>query len=284
MVKALARRNDDLQQLQQFSVDELESLDVYGPDNMPVWGERRDFAWFVRDGFYVRSPLKVNGVTLSAGQRRKAEDEYLKRAHDRASSRGAAAAQEAAVPTDVDGLVRQSRQPALMRSATFLQFKFEDHYSLVGHETVEGLDVLRIECYPERLLSRQAGRGLLPPRGGGDGHQEREKQKDAAIATMLNKSSLITIWVEPKSQQIVQYMFNNVSLDFLPAAELIRVRNLRATMTMSRPLAGAADIWLPRGADFFFDGMVASGSIEARYRVEYSNYRRGQPPTGTGRQ
>ena len=40
---------------------------------------------------------------------------------------------------------------------------------------------------------------------------------------MMNKVSLVTIWVEPKSHQIVKYTFDNVNFDFLPAAWLLRL-------------------------------------------------------------
>ena len=32
--------------------------------NMPVWGDVREYTWFIRDGFFVRSPTKFNGVTI----------------------------------------------------------------------------------------------------------------------------------------------------------------------------------------------------------------------------
>ena len=44
-----------------------------GPARIPLWGERRDYTWYIRDGFFVRSPVKVNGVTIgeaSAGNTR----------------------------------------------------------------------------------------------------------------------------------------------------------------------------------------------------------------------
>jgi hypothetical protein len=278
MQRVIARRDENWQTLQQYSVEESERFDVNGPDNMPVWGERREYAWFVRDGYFIRSPLRVNGVTLSDGERRKAEAEYLKRAEDRDKQRakpGGASATTAGdktgVPTDVQGLIEQSRKPGVMRSAIFLRFKFEEgRYSFVGRETFEGLDVLRIEYYPERLLTREQARGLLPPRG----NANRPDPKSAAIAAMINKGSLITIWVEPVSHQIVRYEFKNASLGFLPAPELVRVEDLRSAMTMSRPIAGAPDVWLPRDIDYYFNAMVASGSLNARYRIDYRNYRK----------
>ena len=59
----------------------------------------------------------------------------------------------------------------------------------------------------------------------------------------MNKTALITLWVDPAEHQIVKYTFDNVWLDFLPGAWLVRVDDLRASMTMGQPFAG---IWLPR--------------------------------------
>src|SRR5438132_1215155 len=59
-------------------------------------------------------------------------------------------------PRDTDSLIRQARQPQFVSSAYFLRFKFEEgKYALVGHETVDGRDTLRIEYYPARLFTRE---------------------------------------------------------------------------------------------------------------------------------
>ena len=54
---------------------------------------------------------------------------------------------------DLDGLIRQTREPQFISSAYFLRFKFEEgKYALVGRETLDGRDVLRIEYYPARMF------------------------------------------------------------------------------------------------------------------------------------
>ena len=64
----------------------------------------------------------------------------------------AAAADDA--PRDVDGLLRQTRQPRFISSAYFLRFKFDEgRYALVGRERLEDRDVLRIEYYPTKLFT-----------------------------------------------------------------------------------------------------------------------------------
>ena len=39
----------------------------------------------------------------------------------------------------------------------------------------------------------------------------------------MNKTALVTLWVDPSNHQIVKYTFDNVWLDFLPGAWLVRV-------------------------------------------------------------
>src|SRR6185503_2098102 len=83
MGQVLARRDENWKKLQQYILEEREVVDVKGPTGKPVWGERRDFSWFIRDGYFIKSPIKVNGVTISDAERRKAEDQYLNRIKSR---------------------------------------------------------------------------------------------------------------------------------------------------------------------------------------------------------
>src|SRR5262249_58944110 len=79
MRQVLAARDENWKKLQQYVLDERESIDVRAAANIPVWGERREYTWFIRNGFFVRSPLKFNGVEISEGDRRKFEGGYLQR-------------------------------------------------------------------------------------------------------------------------------------------------------------------------------------------------------------
>jgi hypothetical protein len=49
--------------------------------------------------------------------------------------------------------------------------------------------------------------------------------------------------VDPKTDQILRYTFDNLHLDFLPIPWFLRLDLLRATMTMSQPFK---EVWLPR--------------------------------------
>ena len=72
MEKVLARRDDNWKKLQQYVLDEKEAVDLTGPGRFPLWGMRRDYTWFIRDGIFVRSPISADGVKLSEGDRKKA--------------------------------------------------------------------------------------------------------------------------------------------------------------------------------------------------------------------
>ena len=79
MSRVLARRDENWKKLQQYVLEERETLQVIGPGASPLYGFRRESAWFPRDGRFVKSPLRVNGVTVSEGDRRTFEDLWLKR-------------------------------------------------------------------------------------------------------------------------------------------------------------------------------------------------------------
>jgi hypothetical protein len=281
MRQVVARRDDNWKKLQQYVLDEREELDLRGPGNVRMWGEQRDYTWFIRDGFFIRSPVKFNGVTIGEDERREAEEDYLRRAQRRdARARGAGAdvppARSAAPESDsddnalsADGLIRQTRQPQFVSSAYFLRFRFDEGtYALVGREQFEGRDVLRVEYYPTKLFSndrpggRRGGRRVDP--GSKEGRQQTEMRR------LMNKVALITLWIEPASHQIVKYTFDNVDFGFLPAQWLVTVDTAKASMTMGQPFP---DVWLPRGIDVNVGLTLANGEFAFRATVSYHDYR-----------
>lgn len=278
MQKVLARRDENWKKLQQYILDEREQINVRGPSRAPIWGERRDYSWFIQDGYFVRSPVAVNGVTISDAERRKAEAEYLRRVKARDKRDRAASSDDATPPAaaggptgaqkEIGSFIRERRQPEFVESAYFLRFKFEQGtYALVGHETFNGRDVLRIEYYPTRLFSHEQD---AQQRRKAESRTNREKDFDAMLERMMNEVSLVTLWVDPTSHQIVKYTFDNVGLDFLPAAWLIRVNDLKASMTMSQPFP---DVWLPHDVDMYFSATLAVGAFDVRYHLDYHDYR-----------
>ena len=296
MQQVVARRDDNWKKLQQYVLDEREVLDLRGPGNTRMWGEEREYTWFIRDGFFIRSPLKFNGVTIGEDDRRRAEDEYLRRVQRR-DARGRQAGPENAdpdsggvgavarpdnndagadPPTDVDGVLRQVRQPQFVSSAYFLRFKFDaGTYALVGREQFEGQQVLRVEYYPTKLYQapeRQNGENGRGGRGRSKSKEEQEndKRQEEVFRRVLNKVALVTLWIEPTSHQIVKYTFDNINFDFLPGQWLVHVDSAKASMTMGQPFK---DVWLPKGIDVTASATLASGTLTFHETVTYHDYR-----------
>ena len=207
-------------------------------------GLRRDYTWFIRDGYFIRSPLSVDGVKISESDRTREEAEWLerqkareKRAAERAKARGenqASPAEEPAStpPVTVEDMLKQMREPQFVSSAYFLRFKFDPgHYALAGRERLNDRDVLKIEYYPSGLFNEDRTR---PNR--------KLRDKDDEIEEKMNKVSMVTLWIDPDAHQILQYTFDNIDMDFLPGRSLVRVDDLKATMKMSQPFP---DVWLP---------------------------------------
>src|SRR5215467_6960397 len=79
MREVLTKRDENWKKLQQYVLDEREAIELRGPSQAPIWGEHREYTWFIRNGLFVRSPIKVNGAEVSDADRRKYETDYLKR-------------------------------------------------------------------------------------------------------------------------------------------------------------------------------------------------------------
>jgi hypothetical protein len=279
MELVLARRDENWKRLQQYILDEREQFELRGPLSVPIWGQRREYTWYIREGFFIRSPRTANGVAVSEEERREYEDDFLRRAKARdqeASKRGDRADGEKTperqagieAAANMEAFLSQTSRPQFIDSAYFLKFKFEaGKYALVGRETFENREVLRIEYYPTRMFAKE---NEPDDEGAQERKPSRENGAGAAVGRLMNKVALITIWVEPATHQIVKYTFDNLHLDFLPAAWLVRLDDLRATMTMSQPFR---DVWLPRDLEMQFGATMAAGSVTARYRIDYHDYR-----------
>ena len=278
MAKVLVRRDENWKKLQQYVLDERERVEIRGPAHTPIWGEMREYTWYLRDGFFVRSPVRVNGAAVPEPDRQRYEDDYLRRVKERDRRRGRSGASPAPAdpPTnapadDVQSFIVQTRQPQFIDSAYFLRFKFEpSRYALVGKETFEGRDVLRIEYYPSRLFSHEQD---MQQRRKDLNESNPNRDRNAQIERMMNKVSLVTIWVEPASSQVVKYTFDNVNLEFLPAAWLVHMDDAKASMTMGEPFPG---VWLPRDVDMLVSGTLAVGGFDIHYHLDYDDYRKAE--------
>ena len=60
MARVLARRDVNRQTLQQYILDDDETFEILGPGRTPLYRGHREFAWYVRDGMHVRSPIRFD--------------------------------------------------------------------------------------------------------------------------------------------------------------------------------------------------------------------------------
>jgi hypothetical protein len=289
MRQVMERRDDNWKKLQQYILDEREELDVRGPGQVPIWGERSEYTWFIRDGYFVRSPLKINGATVGEDDRRTYEANYLRRSRLRdqrererdANSPSRPPAGEVP-PATMESFIQQTRQPEFVSSAYFLRFKFDSgRYALVGREKLDGQEMLRVEYYPTKLFleddrerERRRRRQDREIRLGG---QPNDKGVDDTVNRLMNRGSRVTLWIEPAARQIVKYTFDNVDMDFFPAQWLASVTGIHASMTMGQPFP---DVWLPRETEFRAALMFAIGEVNIRGMVTYHDYRRAEVTTG----
>jgi len=279
MQQVIARRDDNWKKVQQYILDEQEQVEFRGPAEILLWGQKREYVWYPRDGFFVRSPVRFNGVAISESERDRDEARSLERARRREERDKTERSTSDAppTPTDVQSLLQQTREPGFISSAYFLKFKFEGgRYALVGRETMANVPVLRIEYYPTKLFSDEPSTRAEARTSQIAGRKSKEDEYGDAVQRMMNKVSLVTLWVEPDSKQIVKYTFDNIGLDFLPAAWLVRVTDLRANMLMSEAFPG---VWLPRRVDMTGAILLAGGPFSLTYDIQYSGYR--EAVTGT---
>lgn len=276
MQRVLARRDESWKRLQQYVLEEKERFDLIGPGGLPLYGFRRDYSWFIREGFFIRSPLRVDGVALSEADRRKAEDDWIrkekgreerrKRREIRLSSNGVSVntvepAQQPETPASVEDVLKQGVEPQFVSTAYFMRFRFEGgRYALVGREKVDDRPALRIEYYPGNELFNE---GRSRP-------NKRVRDEDDLIEARMNKVSQVTLWVDPETHQILQYTFDDIDMDFLPGRSLARVDDVKASMRLSQAFP---KIWLPHSIEMKFRMTLALGTFDASYHVDYHDYK-----------
>jgi hypothetical protein len=267
MARVLERRDESWKKLQQYTLHEHKTLQLTGFGGARVFGSEREYLWFPRAGFFIRSPLTADGVTIGEEQRRREEESWLRCARDREKARSEgkrpepcaeggvsisisfddsepAGGASAPLPAGIEDIVAQSFEPQFIESANLLRFRFDaGRYALAGRERMLDREVLKVEYYPKALFKDDPN---------------------------LNKVSLVTLWIDPASSQVLRYVFDNIDLDYLPGRWLARIDGMHATMQMSEPFAG---VWLPAAVSVRFGMALAAGPLEARIEKRYTDYR-----------
>ena len=278
MARVLEQQRQNVAPRLEYVLDEQAEVRLTGPDRELL--VRGDYTWYAREGVFVRSPIRVDGVTIRAEERRAYEAEWLERERERPARRAQAGegdARESVVADDAlmmhwmfAGLAEEAAQavsdpgddevdPRFVADAyAFVDVLFESgNYYLVGREVVDGHDVLRIEYYPERLA----------PYSGSD---DTDSERDAEIDWALSKTLLVTLWVDPVQHQIVRYSFDNLGFVFLPGRWLFRLEDVTASMSMQQPFTG---VWLPAQIEMRAVLWLAIGTYELRLARTFANYR-----------
>lgn len=290
MQQVLARGGENRTARRRYVFDEVERFAVTGPGGEAYRGFVREYVWYERDGVFVRSPVRIDGVAVGEADWRRYEAGWLAAEARRAGERsdaadescGAALAADAgggAGPGSADaggagpgsaGAGRAAAapaadlQPRFLSDSYWIDFEFEPgNYYFAGRERLAGRDVLRVEYYPERLF--------------GEGSRDDAECGRAAVFAVpgaheaLNKTALVTLWIDPAEQRIVRFAFDDAGFDFLPLRWLIRLDDLSASMTMGRPLD---DVWLPERIEASGVMTMASGSATVTYSRTFADYRR----------
>ena len=285
MEKVLARREVNRKMLNQYVLDETETFEVLGPGSWPLHRTKRDFTWYEREGMHVRSPVRFNGVTVGEKERGEYERTWIQRERERQERKAKNIKETNEISIGSSGIqvsgAAVPTEPRFVSEAYFMDFKFEPgNYYLAGREKLEGQDVLRIEYYPTNLFNdhddEKTPREIKKKPSKDEKADKKEQDIEQDINRKMNKTALVTLWVDPAEHQIVKYTFDNVWLDFLPAAWLVRIDDLRASMTMGQPFPG---IWLPRNMTIHAGLTLALGSFEAGYDRAFTNYREGEVKT-----
>lgn len=288
MREVIEARDENWTRLSQYVLDEREQITLRGPNGATLWGEQRDYTWYIRDSFFVRSPLRVNGAPVGDADRHRYEQQFIREEIERERRRRGASATDTSsdpgravtsgaepaagspdgpdVPgDDVAAIMKQGRQPQFISSAYFLRFRFESgRYALVGRESLAGRTVLKVEYYPEALF-RESRRPGAEKRANDPVNRETRR--------LMNKVSLVTLWVDPEARQVLKYTFDNVSLDFLPSQWFTRVTDVKASMTMAEAFP---KVWLPQRIEATIAGTLAAGQWDMQYATQYLDYRQAE--------
>ena len=107
----------------------------------------------------------------------------------------------------------------------------------------------------------------------------RARKDEQDIERQMNKTALITLWIDPPNIRSSSTRSTTSGWTSCPAW-LVRVDDLRASMTMGQPFPG---VWLPRGMNIHAGITLANGSFEAGYERSVHRvpgWRKSRPRSG----
>jgi len=145
------RRDDNWKKLSAVRIfDEREQLEMRGPSRVPIWGEKREYTWYIRGtGFFVRSPTKFKrrrdrrrraaeegsrpisqagaGARQTCRTRRQRDARQTPASPSTAEAGSGSPGRPRELAQDVGSVIRQKPTAAVhLVGTTFLRFKFEE--------------------------------------------------------------------------------------------------------------------------------------------------------------
>jgi hypothetical protein len=236
MERVLQRRDINWEELHNYIFREREVLEFKGMKIAAMESFVREYAWFVRDGYLIRSPVSANGVEVSQKEQAAYERDWLKR--------------------------NKKKRRSIDREAFFV-FQFtKGSFLFAGRKEHEGREVVAVEYYP---TFTDLGDDKDRKDKGGKSNYEEDYE------SMFEKAVLVTMLVLPEEHQIVKISFDTVGLEFLPYRWLVRLDELRASMTLDKPLG---DIWLPKSIVAAGSLTTANANLSVKYTREFYDYRK----------
>ena len=252
MAEVLANHSVDWDRLYDYVFDEVEALRFIGSGIAAISDYEHEYTWYVRDGYLVRSPVRVNGAEASEAARDAAEEEWLRRV----------VAGEPAERIERD---------------SFFDFGFEPgSYLVVGRQVIDDRELIEVEYYPRRSFSLDESRDESegPPAWRRDllfgapllGNQAGRAKSER----LIGRGSLVTLLVDPQEKRIFRATIESPGLEGLPGW-LVRVDAVRASIQMHRPFG---EVWLPQRVSLTGTLITAQQAIDVEYARIFSNYRR----------
>ena len=246
MAKVMERRDVNWDDFYNYFCRERVEFVIEGTiPGLSIQGFEREYFWYVRDGYLVRSPVTADGVTIPPDERERAELRFIERAkkrEERAEERGS------------------DRE-------RFFGFKFEPgNYFYVGRQEFEGRDVVEIEYYPRD--------GFIDDDV--DDDEDEKSDTERKLEAQMNKVLLVNFLIDPNEYQIVRMTLDNVGFDFLPGRLLFHLDTFESSLVMTQPFG---DVWLPRDINGHGAVTTAYGNLAVRVKSEFYGY--GQSNTST---
>ena len=301
MAQVLARRAENRLARRQYVFDEVERFTVTGPGGEAYRTSTREYVWYERDGVFVRSPVRIEGVVASESDWRRYEADWLEaeaeRARDAASGTpcetdggtappttegaggepapepdGARTRPSASADGDTADGAESDREPLDLAAAADLQPRFLSEAYWLDFEFEPGNYYF---AGREPLAGRDVLRIEYYPERLFARKEDEKCGRDPAITIRgdpeaFNQNALVTLWIDPAEHQIVRFTFDNAGFDFLPLRWLFRLDGLTASMTMGRPLD---DVWLPERIEASGVLTMAAGTATVAWDRTFTNYR-----------